>query len=201
MNIPARAGEARRRLREPQASERWLESEHVPSHCKQGFPHEEPRAAAEHGYEKQSVRANRLFQGLSPVTSVGGSPLHGGADRNLVWIAALAIIGGSPPAWGRGSKLQRDARSIGSSRSPPAWGRGSKLRVTLGRRFAELVAPCMGARIETGSVWGVGGQKMVAPCMGARIETVDLQADAACRGRPLHGGADRNWPSGAPVLM
>ncbi len=103
-------------------------------------------------------------------------PLPGGADRNLLEWEGRAMTARSPPPRGRGSKpdlfVQREQRAV-------------------------HVAPSPGARIETSCPGKGSSARIVAPSPGARIETPGMGWEGrAVTGRPLPGGADRNWRSG-----
>ena len=122
-----------------------------------------------------------------------GRPLHGGVDRNhgAIDLAGLAAL--SPPSRGRGSKRRSAPRVDPPLRSPPSRGRGSKLEkpVVTDDNMPSPPSRGRGSKPHRGSRPGRPGS--VAPFTGAWIETVRRAvARHGSRGRPLHGGVDRN---------
>ena len=105
-------------------------------------------------------------------------PLHGGADRNTRLHESPALNDRVAPFTGaRIETLTAASSRRRSIASPPSRGRGSK------HPARSVLEP------------------MVAPFTGARIETSD-RASGSARGRPLHGGADRNIANGgAPAML
>ena len=80
------------------------------------------------------------------------------------------------------------------ARSPPSRGRGSKHQEPHDLRRASRVAPLTGARIETGCAGhDVTTARRSPPSRGRGSKRLSpATADAGDRGRPPHGGADRN---------
>ena len=139
-------------------------------------------------------------EGVDRNTGGGGSnqsvqrrPSHGGVDRNG-WVGchrSLAIP--SPLARGRGSKQPGDTGDRRRHDVVPRTGAWIETGVTWMRQSSRTspLARGRGSKHNRGSAWRRG--PVVAPGTGAWIETRCSAAAHACsRGRPSHGGVDRN---------